>query len=129
MSRFFMAQSWRERVCAVMKGAVRENHGANGLRHWFSPTARPWRNGAEMAGPRGLLRLHSRYGPPDRSAAQGDLCHEPPAPPGYPAEPLAGALVPRRQTARRKRLTCAPMSAGPAGWPKPRSRRIGGRHG
>ena len=23
---------------------------------------------------RGLLRLHSRYGPPDRSAAQGDLC-------------------------------------------------------
>ena len=28
---------------------------------------------------RGLLRLHSRYGPPDRSAAQGDLCHEAPA--------------------------------------------------
>src|SRR4029078_969057 len=25
---------------------------------------------------RGLLRLHSRYGPPDRSAAHGDLCHE-----------------------------------------------------
>ena len=25
---------------------------------------------------RGLLRLHSRYGPPDCSAAQGDLCHE-----------------------------------------------------
>ena len=25
---------------------------------------------------RGLLRLHSRYGPPDRSAAQGGLCHE-----------------------------------------------------
>ena len=25
---------------------------------------------------RGLLRLHSRYGPPDRSAAQGDLCRE-----------------------------------------------------
>jgi hypothetical protein len=24
---------------------------------------------------RGLLRLHSRYGPPDRSATQGDLCH------------------------------------------------------
>jgi hypothetical protein len=22
----------------------------------------------------GLLRLHSRYGPPDRSAAQDDLC-------------------------------------------------------
>jgi hypothetical protein len=28
---------------------------------------------------RGLLRLHSRYGPPDRSAALGDLCHEAPA--------------------------------------------------
>ena len=28
---------------------------------------------------RGLLRLHSRYGPPDRSAAQGNLCHEAPA--------------------------------------------------
>ncbi len=25
---------------------------------------------------RGLLRLHSRYGPLDRSATQGDLCHE-----------------------------------------------------
>jgi autotransporter passenger strand-loop-strand repeat protein len=28
---------------------------------------------------RGLLRLHSCYGPPDCSAAQGDLCHEAPA--------------------------------------------------
>ena len=28
---------------------------------------------------RGLLRLHSRYSPPDCSAAQGDLCHEAPA--------------------------------------------------
>src|SRR5215471_17810681 len=27
---------------------------------------------------RGLLRLYSRYGPPDRSAARGDLCHEAP---------------------------------------------------
>ena len=26
--------------------------------------------------PGGLLRLHSRYGPLDRSAAQGGLCHE-----------------------------------------------------
>ena len=25
---------------------------------------------------RGLLRLHSRYGPPDRSTARGGLCHE-----------------------------------------------------
>src|SRR5580704_15374770 len=30
---------------------------------------------------RGLLRLHSRYGPSDRSATQGDLCHEAPVPP------------------------------------------------
>ncbi len=30
---------------------------------------------------RGLLRLHACYGPPDRSAAQGDLCHEAPAVP------------------------------------------------
>ena len=30
---------------------------------------------------RGLRRLHSRYGPPDRSATQGDLCHEAPAQP------------------------------------------------
>ena len=30
---------------------------------------------------RGLLRLQSRYGPPDCSAAQGDLCHEAPAQP------------------------------------------------
>jgi hypothetical protein len=28
---------------------------------------------------RGLLRLYTCYGPPDRSAAQGDLCHEAPA--------------------------------------------------
>src|SRR2546423_7049431 len=30
---------------------------------------------------RGLLRLHTRYGPPDRSAAQGDLCREAPTRP------------------------------------------------
>src|SRR6202043_207144 len=30
---------------------------------------------------RGLLRLYSRYGPPDRSATQGGLCHEAPARP------------------------------------------------
>jgi hypothetical protein len=30
---------------------------------------------------RGLLRLHSRYGPPDRSAAHGDLCREAPTRP------------------------------------------------
>jgi hypothetical protein len=28
---------------------------------------------------RGLFRLYSRYGPPDRSAAKSDLCHEAPA--------------------------------------------------
>ena len=31
---------------------------------------------------RGLLRLHSRYGPSDRSVTQGDLCH------GAPAQPV-----------------------------------------
>ena len=30
---------------------------------------------------RGLLRLHSRYGPLDRSAAQSGICHEAPARP------------------------------------------------
>jgi hypothetical protein len=30
---------------------------------------------------RGLRRLHSRYGPPDCSATQGDLCHEAPVQP------------------------------------------------
>ena len=30
---------------------------------------------------RGLLRLHTRYGPPDCSAAQGDLCREAPTQP------------------------------------------------
>src|SRR5262245_15629613 len=30
---------------------------------------------------RGLLGLQPHYGPPDRSVAQGDLCHEAPAPP------------------------------------------------
>ena len=41
---------------------------------------------------RGLLRLHSRYGPPDRSAAQGDVCHE------APAQPVA---QPNRSSASR----------------------------
>jgi hypothetical protein len=30
---------------------------------------------------RGLLRFYACYGPPDRSATQGDLCHEAPVPP------------------------------------------------
>ena len=39
---------------------------------------------------RGLLRLHTCYGPPDRSAAQGDLCHEAPAlPVTRPSRPSA----------------------------------------
>jgi hypothetical protein len=40
------------------------------------------RNALDKRGPiQGLLRLYSRYGPPDRSAVQGDLCHEAPAQP------------------------------------------------
>src|SRR6202163_3421241 len=31
---------------------------------------------------RGLLGLHTRYGPSDRSVTQGDLCHEAPPHPG-----------------------------------------------
>src|SRR5208282_1261468 len=34
---------------------------------------------------RGLLRLHTRYGPLDCSAAQGCLCREAPVPASYPA--------------------------------------------
>ena len=44
---------------------------------------------------RGLLRLHSRYGPPDRSVAQGDLCHEAPAP---PVTPPAARQLPDQST-------------------------------
>ena len=36
------------------------------------------------------------YGPPDRSAAQGDLCHEAPASPSYPAKPLVSFQINRR---------------------------------
>src|SRR5262245_39031584 len=43
----------------------------------LNPNPRP-RGRGHMSPARGLLRLHSRYGPPDRSAAQGDLCHEAP---------------------------------------------------
>jgi len=45
---------------------------------------------------RGLLKLHSRYRPPDRSAAHGDPCHEAPAPSGYPAEPLVSYQINRQ---------------------------------
>ena len=37
---------------------------------------------------RGLLRLHSRYGPSDCSTAQGGLCHEASSQSGYPSKPL-----------------------------------------
>src|SRR5438046_529264 len=43
---------------------------------------------------RGLLRLHTRYGPSDRSAAQGDLCHEAPAlPVARPSRSLATGSI------------------------------------
>ena len=45
---------------------------------------------------RGLLRLHSGYGPSDRSAAQGDLCREAPAQPSYPTKPLASFRINRQ---------------------------------
>ena len=45
---------------------------------------------------RGLLGLHSRYGPLDRSTAQGDLCHEASARSGCPAEPLVSYQINRQ---------------------------------
>ena len=45
---------------------------------------------------RGLLRLHSRYGPPDCSTAQGGLCHEASAQPVAPPS-RSSATGPYRQ--------------------------------
>ena len=45
---------------------------------------------------RGLLRLHSRYGPPDCSAAQSDLCHEAPAQPVTQQKPLVSFRINRQ---------------------------------
>jgi hypothetical protein len=43
---------------------------------------------------RGLLRLHSRYGPPERSVAHGDLYHEAPAlPVTQPSRSLATGSI------------------------------------
>src|SRR4029450_5113408 len=43
---------------------------------------------------RGLLRLYACYGPSDRSATQGDLCHEAPALPGaHPSASSASGLI------------------------------------
>ena len=50
---------------------------------------------------RGLLRLHSRYGPLDRSTAQGGLCRKASAWPVAPAKPLASyQITPARQGLR-----------------------------
>jgi hypothetical protein len=45
---------------------------------------------------RGLLGVHSRYGLPDRSAAQGDLCHEASAP-AVARQSRSSASEPNRQ--------------------------------
>ena len=45
---------------------------------------------------RGLLRLHSRYGPPDRSTAQGGLRHEASTRPVTQAEPLVSYQINRQ---------------------------------
>ena len=52
----------------------------------FDPAAIPkWQEGRHPhCHFRGLLRLYLRYGPSDRSATQGDLCHEAPAQPVTP---------------------------------------------
>jgi hypothetical protein len=57
--------------------------GSSGCLRRFFPARAAFPNWQEGRHPhchfRGLLGLHSRYGPPDRSAAQGNLCHEAPA--------------------------------------------------
>jgi hypothetical protein len=45
---------------------------------------------------RGLLRLHSRYGPPDRSVAQRRPLSRGSSPSGYPAEPLVSYRINRQ---------------------------------
>src|SRR6516162_165947 len=45
---------------------------------------------------RGLLRLHSRYGPPDRSAAQRRPLSRGSSPSGYPAKPLVSYQINRQ---------------------------------
>lgn len=45
---------------------------------------------------RGLLRLHSRYGPPDRSAAHARPLSRGSSPSGYPAEPLVSYQINRQ---------------------------------
>ena len=45
---------------------------------------------------RGLLRLHSRYGPPDRSAAQRRPLSRGSSPAGYPTEPLVSYRINRQ---------------------------------
>jgi hypothetical protein len=48
---------------------------------------------------RGLLRLHSRYGPSDRSAAQGDLLSRGSSPASYPTRPPASFRINRQLSA------------------------------
>ena len=58
------------------------------LPHLMRPSPNRRRVGIRICHFRGLLRLHSRYGPPDRSTAQGGLCHEAPTPPVTRPKPL-----------------------------------------
>ena len=56
-----------------------------------------WQEGRHPHCPfRGLLRLHACYGPPDRSAAQGDLCHEASARPVTRTKPLVSYRTDRQ---------------------------------
>jgi adenylate cyclase len=55
--------------------ACGEPHKIEGVAFLTPPTAASADSHCHF---RGLLGLHSRYGPPDRSAALGDLCHEAP---------------------------------------------------
>ena len=62
---------------------------------------------------RGLLRLHTRYGPPDRSATQGGLCHE---------APTQSVTRPSRSSAS------GPIDNYPGGNPPPQVFRALGAH-
>src|ERR1700686_4714076 len=62
-------------MCQTRKSLLACFHQA--LQEGASPNGR--RVGIRIVTFRGLLRLHSRYDPPDCSTAQSGLCHEAPA--------------------------------------------------
>jgi len=66
--------------------------------HTAFPAFRPGRH--PRYGFRGLLRLHSRYGPLDRWTARSGLCHEASACPVGPSKPLVSYQINRQLSGR-----------------------------